>query len=85
MRFKLFSTCVDHIEFDIGMMSTQPILKNLNNLFWSQDYKFCLLKPTPDQLFPIIIVIYFFFFAPSKKKREATRTITMTNKKQPLE
>lgn len=22
MRFKLFSTCVDQIEFDIGMMST---------------------------------------------------------------
>lgn len=83
MRFKLFSTCVDQIEFDIGMMSTQPILKNLNNLFWSQDYKFCLLTNTRSTF-----LHHHHLFSsslPPAKKKEVTRTITMTNKKQPLE
>lgn len=84
MRFKLFSTCVDQIEFDIGMMSTQPILKNLNNLFWSQDYKFCLLTNTRST-FPHHHCHLFSSSLPPAKKREVTRTITMTNKKQPLE
>lgn len=68
MRFKLFSTCVDQIEFDIGMMSTQPILKNLNNLFWSQDYKFCLLTNTRST-FPHHHHLFSSSLPPAKKKR----------------
>lgn len=69
MRFKLFSTCVDQIEFDIGMMSTQPILKNLNNLFWSQDYKFCLLTNTRST-FPHHHHLFSSSLPPAKKKEK---------------